>query len=227
MPTPSPRPKKSEETRRRVVDAALTLFRKRGFDATTMRDVAAAAGLSLGAAYYYFRSKDEIVLAWYQRTQDEHAARARAAFAQSRGSLRARLSALMHTKLDVVAGERRLLGALLRVAADPEHPLSVFARTTSKLRAQSLALFDEALEGAELPDDLRALLGPALWMMHLGLLLQLAHDGSPKQHKTRALTDGALDLVNSLVDLARFRNSKPLRDRVAALVRTMGWTTRG
>ncbi|HZS36969.1 MAG TPA: TetR family transcriptional regulator, partial [Polyangia bacterium] len=50
MPTPSPRPKKSEETRRRVVDAALTLFRKRGFDATTMRDVAAAAGLSLGAA---------------------------------------------------------------------------------------------------------------------------------------------------------------------------------
>src|SRR5437016_1793666 len=136
---PTPRPKKSEETRRRVLDAALALFRKRGFDATTMRDVAAACGLSLGAAYYYFRSKDDIVLAWYQRTQDEHRARARAAFEESLYSLRDRLGAVLHAKLDAVEGERRLLGVLFRAAGDPEHPLSVFAPATGKLRAQSIA----------------------------------------------------------------------------------------
>ena len=36
---------KAEETRERIVDAALRLFREKGFDETTMRDVAAAAEL--------------------------------------------------------------------------------------------------------------------------------------------------------------------------------------
>ena len=54
---------KGEETRDRIYNAALTLFRQRGFDATTMRDVAGAADMSLGAAYHYFPSKDALVLA--------------------------------------------------------------------------------------------------------------------------------------------------------------------
>ena len=40
----------SEETRRLVLETALALFRERGFDRTTVRDVAERAGLSLGAA---------------------------------------------------------------------------------------------------------------------------------------------------------------------------------
>ena len=51
----------SEETRRLILDTALRLFRERGLDETTMRDIAAGAGLSLGAAYYYFRNKEAIV----------------------------------------------------------------------------------------------------------------------------------------------------------------------
>ena len=43
---------KAEETRDRILDAALRLFRERGFAETTMRDVAAAAGVATGAAYY-------------------------------------------------------------------------------------------------------------------------------------------------------------------------------
>src|SRR6266850_2650368 len=48
----------SEETRRQILETALALFRERGFEDTTMRDVAARAGLSLGSAYYYFKSKE-------------------------------------------------------------------------------------------------------------------------------------------------------------------------
>ena len=43
----------------RIVDAALQLFRDRGFDQTTMRDIAAEADVATGAAYYYFRSKED------------------------------------------------------------------------------------------------------------------------------------------------------------------------
>src|SRR3989442_1605138 len=62
---------KAEETRERILDAALKLFRERGFDQTTMRDIAAAAGVATGAAYYYFRSKEELVMAFYVRTAEE------------------------------------------------------------------------------------------------------------------------------------------------------------
>src|SRR5207237_4129045 len=62
---------KAEETRERILDAALQLFQQRGFDQTTMRDIAAAAGVATGAAYYYFRSKEELVMAFYVRTADE------------------------------------------------------------------------------------------------------------------------------------------------------------
>src|SRR3954462_12285076 len=62
---------KAEETRERILDAALKLFRERGFDETTMRDIAAAAGVATGAAYYYFRSKEDLVMAFYVRTAEE------------------------------------------------------------------------------------------------------------------------------------------------------------
>src|SRR5579871_5298461 len=64
---------KSEETRQRILEAALSVFRKRGFDAATMREVAAEASVAVGAAYYYFDSKDAIVMAFYQQAQDEMA----------------------------------------------------------------------------------------------------------------------------------------------------------
>ena len=62
---------KSEETRQRILAAALSIFRERGFDAATMREIAAAAGVAVGAAYYYFDSKDAIVTAFYERAQQQ------------------------------------------------------------------------------------------------------------------------------------------------------------
>src|SRR5258708_6995846 len=103
----------SEETRRQILDTALALFRERGFDDTTMRDIAARAGLSLGAAYYYFNSKEAIVGAYYDYVQAEHLARARGAFVRP-GSLTERLRAALHTKIDIMQGDRRLPAALFR-----------------------------------------------------------------------------------------------------------------
>ena len=47
----------------------MDLFREKGFEPTTMRDIAAKAGVALGGAYYYFSSKDAIVLAFYSEMQ--------------------------------------------------------------------------------------------------------------------------------------------------------------
>jgi AcrR family transcriptional regulator len=61
--------RKRDVTRRHLLDCALALFQKRGVDSTTMRDIASAAGLSLGAAYYHFPSKEALIFAYYEDNQ--------------------------------------------------------------------------------------------------------------------------------------------------------------
>ncbi|MBO1767377.1 TetR family transcriptional regulator [Allobranchiibius sp. GilTou38] len=58
------------QTRRKVLDAAYVVFGERGIAGTSLEQVAAVAGLTKGAVYSNFRSKDELVLT----LMEEHAA---------------------------------------------------------------------------------------------------------------------------------------------------------
>jgi AcrR family transcriptional regulator len=63
---------KGDQTKALILETALEMFRERGYDNTTMRAVAQKAGVSLGNAYYYFRSKEYLIQAFYQRLHDSH-----------------------------------------------------------------------------------------------------------------------------------------------------------
>src|SRR5690348_12745885 len=63
---------RGEQTKRLIVDTAVRLFREQGYEKTTMRAIAQAAGLSVGNAYYYFPSKDHLVQEFYTQVQDAH-----------------------------------------------------------------------------------------------------------------------------------------------------------
>jgi AcrR family transcriptional regulator len=208
---------KGEDTRERIYATALTLFRERGFDATTMRDVAAGAGMSLGAAYHYFPSKDAIVLVYYDRVSLEHARRVNAE-ASSEAKLAARLSVAFLSKLEILRDDRPLMGALLRFAGDPRHPLSFFGDATREHRLQSMAVFAGALGDERLPDDLARLAPVALWALHMGLLLFFLHDSSPAQRRTIALTTGAVDLIVASLKVARLPILRSLRRRIMTLL---------
>jgi AcrR family transcriptional regulator len=64
--------KKSEETRTRILEAALALFRKRGFEKTTMRDIAQESGVALGAAFNYFASNRKLMGALSAHIDPQH-----------------------------------------------------------------------------------------------------------------------------------------------------------
>lgn len=203
----------SEATRRQILDTALELFRERGFEETTIRDIAGRAGLSLGSAYYYFKSKEAIVGAYYDYVQQEHVARTREAFAAG-GDLRARLRAALHTKIDIVKDDRRLLRALFRYGGDPDHALSWFGPATREQRELSIGVFEEALAGERLPEDVREAAPTLLWTLHMGILLFFLFDDSPNQRRTRKLIDASVEFV---VDMRRIATSallRPMRRRV-------------
>ena len=193
--------KKSEATREKILEAALRLFRKRGFERTTMRDVAGAVGLAVGAAYYYFPSKDALVLAYYDRTQEAHTALARERMKQA-ATVDERLRAVLHTKFDTIERDRKLLSALFRSIGDPTSELSIFAPKTRRVRDESIALFREALAPEKLPPELETSIALAFWSLSMGLMLFFIHDESPKHRKTRTLIDRSVDLVAPMLPMA-------------------------
>lgn len=211
----------SQETRRQILDTSLALFRERGFEATTIRDIAADAGLSLGAAYYYFKSKEAIVAAYYDYVQEEHRARAAAAF-DSAATLRQRLRAAFHTKIDIVQADRGLLSALFRYGGDPAHPLSWFGPASREQRDKSVAVFAAALEGERLPDDVRDAAPVLLWTLHMGILLFFLYDESADNRRTRRLIDASVDFVVDVKRLATSALLRPFRRRVMTILREAG-----
>lgn len=213
--------KKSDATRESILEAALRLFRKRGFEKTTMRDIAKAAGVAASAAYYYFPSKEAIVLAYYERTQDAHAELARAGMKRAH-TLEGRLRAVLHAKIDSMAHDRKLLSALFRSIGDPTSELSIFASKTRRVRDESIALFAEAIAPEELPADLKRTLALAFWSLSMGLVLFFIHDDSPQQKKTRVLVDRSIDLVAPMIPMAPML--APLGTSVLDVLREVGLT---
>ena len=58
----SPRPDVSEERKNQILEAAQRLFSKLGFYQARMSDIAEESGLSKGTLYWYFKSKNDIIL---------------------------------------------------------------------------------------------------------------------------------------------------------------------
>jgi AcrR family transcriptional regulator len=56
-------PRSSARTRKNILDAGYTLFRRKGFTRVSMDDIAAAARLTKRTLYYHFKSKDELLTA--------------------------------------------------------------------------------------------------------------------------------------------------------------------
>lgn len=66
-PPPGIRARRQEDQRRRILDAAIACFARGGFHATGMQAVCAEAGMSPGALYRYFPSKEAIIEAIVER----------------------------------------------------------------------------------------------------------------------------------------------------------------
>jgi AcrR family transcriptional regulator len=66
---PSTRPE-GPSTRQRILDTALDLFTKQGFDGTSLREIAEKLGVTKAALYYHFASKDDILMALHMRLHE-------------------------------------------------------------------------------------------------------------------------------------------------------------
>ena len=124
---------RARRSRLRIIEAAKALFAKTSFDATTIKDIAEAAELSVGLVCRYFPTREHIALALYERLAEELAT---LAVDLPTGSTAKRFEALMRARIAQCDAERRPLTALLGKALDPEATLYALGPSTEMTRAK-------------------------------------------------------------------------------------------
>lgn len=171
--------------RDRLYATAIRLIAARGYEATTLRDIAKDANVSVGLLYRYFPSKQAVVIALYDELSTDYARRA-AELPQ--GKWRERFLFALTTSLDVLRPHKVALRALTPVlVGDPEE--GIFAERTAFSRLRVQHVFERAVADAtDAPGQpLAEALGRLLYMVHLTVLLWWLLDKSLNQRATAAL----------------------------------------
>ncbi|MDC9808580.1 MULTISPECIES: TetR family transcriptional regulator [Rhizobium] len=96
------RERKRRQTRERIEQAAVSLFLRRGFEATTIEDITEAADISKRSFFDYFPSKEEVVFAWQDSFADRLTAEvaARPASESSVAAVEAAIAATVIASVD-------------------------------------------------------------------------------------------------------------------------------
>lgn len=210
---------KSEATRALIVETALRLFQEHGYAKTTMRAIAKEAGVSVGNAYYYFSSKEQLVQGFYDRIAELHELACEEAL-RTEHRFAPRLRAVMHGWLDVAAPYHEFGKQFFVNAADPDSPLSPFSSESTPARDAQIALHRRVLDGSSVKVDteLRPELPELLWLYEMGVVLFWVHDRSPNCRKTRLLVDRTVPLIDRVIGLSRLRLLRPVTREIVELI---------
>ena len=178
-----------------MYSTAIQLIAARGYEATTLRDVAKEAGVSVGLLYRYFPSKQAVVIALYDELSSDYS---RQAADMPPGRWRDRFIFALKTSLDVLEPHQVALRALTPVlVGDPEEGIFSASTAFSRLRVQHV--FEQAVVGSsDAPKQpIAAALGRLLYLVHLAVLLWWLLDKSTNQRATATLVSLTQQLLPS------------------------------
>lgn len=125
---PGLRARKRQQTRERLTRAAMALFLERGFEATTLDDIAAAADVSRRSFFHYFASKEDVVFTW----QEELSA-----------ALVAAVAARPATESMLTAAENAISAMVRQVDANEAIAMSCLKRDNPALRARDQVKYEK------------------------------------------------------------------------------------
>lgn len=207
------------ETRELLADTALRLFREDGFDATTMRRIAAEAEVSIGNAYHHFAGKDELVQELYVRIQDEHRDAVTPRLVDG-APVAENLRTVLHGGIDVMAPYHGFGQTFLRIAVQPTSSASPFSGESAPARDRALDLMRLTVErsSTKVSRSLEHRLPQLLWLTHLAVTLHWVTDATVDQLRTRTLIDGLSPVVGRAIALSRLPVARGLTDQVLTLL---------
>jgi AcrR family transcriptional regulator len=175
-------------TRKRILETAGALFRARGWDATTTRDIAAAAGIASGTLFNYFATKEAV-----------GAALLGAAFARAEAEIERRAARSLEEDLFAFVWSGLRHARTLR-----EFAPAVIGDDVAAAHRARVASIVELHTGK----PLQPMPAHVYWSLYIGLLESWAADDSPHQEHTLALLDHTLAVFVASLGAASARPKK-------------------
>jgi AcrR family transcriptional regulator len=194
---PSRRAQNKENTKARILAAALVLFQSKGFEATTTKAIARRARVAEGTVFNYFPTKEDIALHFLEQEVEQAMAAVEGNARLRKAPLEQKLFTLVQTQLEFLAPHERFIGAAFVQALKPGSKLGLFSPSAQALQYRYLAfvqkLVDEAIRRGELSAS--SWWTPhVFWIYYLGVLLYWLHDTSAGKQQTLAFLDRSLKI---------------------------------
>lgn len=188
---------KALRTRAHILSTALALFAEKGYQVTTMREIAAGAGCSLGLAYRYFDSKESLVVAVYEQCSEDLAGEIASL---PSAPIAKRFAQTVRANFERLSPYREAFGAITGVALNPSSEAGVLSDRMAYLRRRTWQLFRQVLAGAKDSPPERDLesFTTLLYAAYLLLMLFWVQDKSPEQLNTERLLKFAEDMLGRL-----------------------------
>ena len=184
-----------QATRRRIVEAAAEAFRSQGFEATTTRDIARAAGIATGTLFNYFQTKEALVASMaaeaLSRAHVVWKQEASRAGRKDHPTFDEDLFSFVAAELRQLKPLRKFLAPFLETALSPL--VAGGKSTADELRVAHLEHVTEIAGRHDLPEITPVAL-QMYWALYAGVLAFWAADKSPRQEDTLALLDESLQM---------------------------------
>ena len=209
---PGKRAQNKEQTKKRILAAALALFQENGLESTTTRQISRRAGIAEGTLFNYFKTKEDLALYFFQRETDDLIKWFHSQTQLEKASLPERLFAIIHRQLEYIEPYEDFIGAVFFRALQPSSTLSPLSFESQELRLKYLRFIRSILangeEKGEIPPvgDLGAY---AVGLFYIGIvthwlqkyLTRQAEDFGPGQPRTvardKTSEERAVGMVNN------------------------------
>jgi AcrR family transcriptional regulator len=195
-PTPGKRERNKEQTKERILAAALELFREKGLEQTTTKEISKKAEIAEGTLFNYFKTKEDLALYFFQKETDALIQWYRAETRLQKAPLPEKLFAIIHQQLEYIEPYEDFIGAVFCRSLQPASRLSPLSFDSQELRLKYLRFIREVLAAAEQKGEIPPIgdLGAyAVGLFYLGIVTHWLHDGSRGKQKTLALLDRAVN----------------------------------
>jgi AcrR family transcriptional regulator len=193
--------KQKTEIRQKLLDASVELFVKKGFDETTMREIAKRAGFSDGTIYNYFATKEQIFYAYFESKEDALSDTLLAIKGFDDFNLKEKLQLMLGTALEGYEADRPFVGIAFKALLDsPMRTFTELAPVRAKYVARVQRYFEVAIERKEIPPQpFERLLVNLLWDYRNLVILYWLRDDSKGFANTISLVDRSLDIFVDVV----------------------------
>lgn len=192
---PGKREKNKEQTKGRILKAALELFKEKGLGRTTTKEISKRSGIAEGTLFNYFKTKEDLALYFFQKETEDLIRWFHADARLQKAPLAEKLFAIIHRQLEYIEPYEDFIGAVFCRSLQPTSTLSPLSFESQELRLKYLRFIREILVDAEEKKEIPRVgdLGAyAVGLFYLGVVAHWLQDVSRKKQKTLALLDRAL-----------------------------------